>query len=76
MKRLVIVLAVAVLLGGALWFLQRLVVPKYITENEEGVLCSEYYDNAGGNDESHYPDIRCAQARQASHRPVMKINNV
>ena len=50
MKRLVIVLATAVLLGGALWFLQKLVVPKYITENEEGVLCSEYYDNAGGND--------------------------
>lgn len=33
-----------------LWFAQRLLVPKYISENEEGLLVKEYYDYAGDND--------------------------
>ena len=33
-----------------IWLLQCLLVPKYITENEEGVLAGEYYANAGNND--------------------------
>ena len=33
-----------------LWLLQRLLMPKYIEENEEGVLSGEYYENAGDND--------------------------
>ncbi len=49
-KKLIFVLAFLVFLVGALWFLQRLLVPKYILENEEGVLSGEYYDNAGDND--------------------------
>ncbi|MBR1757687.1 MAG: SGNH/GDSL hydrolase family protein [Lachnospiraceae bacterium] len=40
----------AVLLLLTLWLLQRLTMPKYIHENEEGVLAAEYYDNAGDND--------------------------
>ena len=39
-----------VALVAGLWLLQRLLVPKYIEENEEGVLSAEYYDNAGDND--------------------------
>ena len=48
--RLIKLLIVFVILIGILWLLQRLVVPKYIYENEEGVLSAEYYDNAGDND--------------------------
>ena len=44
-----IIIFLAVLLVS-LWLLQRLLVPKYIEENEEGVLSAEYYDNAGDND--------------------------
>ncbi len=33
-----------------LYVLQRLLTPKYIHENEEGVLAGEYYENSGGND--------------------------
>ncbi len=43
-------LLVAVCLLLTLGFLQRLMMPKYIHENEEGVLAGEYYDNAGDND--------------------------
>ncbi len=44
-----IILFLAALLVS-LWLLQRLLVPKYIEDNEEGVLSAEYYDNAGDND--------------------------
>ena len=50
MKRVFKCLIVLVFVVAALWFLQKLLVPKYIVKNEEGVLCGEYYDNAGGND--------------------------
>ncbi len=43
-------LCVVLVLVLALWFLQRLLTPKYIDENEEGLLVKEYYDYAGGND--------------------------
>lgn len=33
-----------------LWLFQCLVMPKYIHENEEGVLAGEYYKNSGDND--------------------------
>ena len=39
-----------VLIVAGLWFLQRLLMPKYISENEEGLLSGEYYANAGDND--------------------------
>ena len=44
-----IILFLAALLVS-LWLLQRLLIPKYIEDNEEGVLSAEYYDNAGDND--------------------------
>ncbi len=44
---LCITLAVCVLV---LWFLQLLLVPKYMEDTQEGALIAEYYDNAGGND--------------------------
>ena len=45
--RVGVFLAVLVL---CLWLLQRLLMPKYVEENEEGVLSGEYYANAGDND--------------------------
>lgn len=33
-----------------LWLLQCLLCPKYMTENPEGALIGEYYENAGNND--------------------------
>lgn len=33
-----------------LWFLQALLVPKYMESTQEGALISEYYRNAGGNE--------------------------
>ena len=50
MKRFLKAAVFTILLGLSLWLLQRLLVPKYIEENEEGVLSAEYYDNAGNND--------------------------
>lgn len=51
MKRKVIIsfVSLAVFVAG-FFMLQRLLVPKYVTENKEGALIREYYDNAGGND--------------------------
>ena len=49
-KRFFTVLIALCLLVGSLWFLQRLLTPKYIDDIIEGRLISEYYDNAGGND--------------------------
>jgi len=50
MKKFIRVAIFLTLLILCLWLLQRLLVPKYIEENEEGVLSAEYYDNAGDND--------------------------
>lgn len=33
-----------------LWLLQALLMPKYMSESQEGALIAEYYDEAGGND--------------------------
>lgn len=51
MKRKVIIsfVSLAVFVSG-FFMLQRLLVPKYVTENREGALIREYYDNAGSND--------------------------
>lgn len=35
---------------AVLWLLQMLLMPKYMTESQEGAIIAEYYDNAGGND--------------------------
>ena len=45
--RLWIVLVVGL---AILWFLQALLVPKYMESTQEGALISEYYCNAGGNE--------------------------
>jgi hypothetical protein len=50
LKVLLIVLATLAVLVLSLWLLQRLLLPKYISSNEEGLLVKEYYDYAGGND--------------------------
>ncbi|WP_434310051.1 SGNH/GDSL hydrolase family protein [Hominifimenecus sp. rT4P-3] len=49
-KRFLTILVVACLLVGGLWFLQKLLTPKYINDIIEGRLIADYYDNAGGND--------------------------
>ena len=43
---IILILCLAVILG----LLQRLLIPKYISENEEGRLAAEYYSYAGNND--------------------------
>ena len=50
MKRVIAAVLILVALVGCLWFAQKLLVPKYIVKNEEGVLAGEYYDNIGSND--------------------------
>ena len=50
MKKIIRGLLLTLGLVCSLWLLQRLTMPKYIEENEEGVLAAEYYDDAGGND--------------------------
>ena len=50
MKKIIRGLLLMLGLVCSLWLLQRLTMPKYIEENEEGVLAAEYYDDAGGND--------------------------
>ena len=37
-------------LGLAIWFLQALVMPKYMTETPEGALIGEYYRETSGHD--------------------------
>ena len=49
-KRIISIVICVVLLAASIWFLQKLLVPKYATTNEEGILSSEYYANAGNND--------------------------
>ena len=50
MKRVIAAVLILAALVGCLWFAQKLLVPKYIVKNEEGVLAGEYYDNIGSND--------------------------
>ncbi len=58
-KRLLAGLIIAAVLLCSLWFLQRLLSPKYANEIIEGRLISEYYDNAGGNDVIFVSDCEC-----------------
>ena len=58
-KRVIAIVLVAVILLGSLWFLQRLLQPKYINDIIEGRLIGEYYDNAGGNDVIFVSDCEC-----------------
>ena len=49
-KRISKTVICAVLLIATFFLLQKLLVPKYVTVNEEGILGSEYYADAGNND--------------------------
>ena len=50
-KKSIISLSAALCLClAALWFLQTLLVPKYMLTSKEGALIAEYYDHAGSND--------------------------
>ncbi len=48
-KKICIAISLVVCLG-ILWVLQALLMPKYMTDLEEGALIAEYYNNAGNND--------------------------
>ena len=50
LKGLLIAFGALTVLALSLWLLQRLLMPKYISTSEEGLLVKEYYDYAGGND--------------------------
>ncbi len=50
LKAVLIALAAVAVLVLSLWLLQRLLVPKYISSSEEGLLVKEYYSYAGCND--------------------------
>lgn len=50
MKRKVITALSLVVCLTLLWVLQALLMPKYMTESQEGALIAEYYDHAGNND--------------------------
>ena len=49
-KKVFKIILLAAIVIATLGLLQALLVPKYIEENEEGVLAGEYYANAGSND--------------------------
>ena len=49
-KRIVILTSTLLLCGILLYFLQALLVPKYMDNTKEGALIGEYYENAGSND--------------------------
>ena len=49
-KRVISLILVVCLTIGCLWFLQRLLTPKYINDIIEGRLIEDYYDNIGDND--------------------------
>lgn len=44
------IMAAVAVCGLLLWLLQCLLVPKYMGDNRDGALISEYYDFAGSND--------------------------
>ena len=50
MKRKILIAASCVIFLALLWLLQALLVPKYMTESQEGALIADYYDNAGNKD--------------------------
>lgn len=51
MKKKIALLTSALLVCGILlYFLQALLVPKYMDNTKEGALIGEYYQNAGNND--------------------------
>ena len=50
LKIVAAVLAVVIVTAGLLWLIQRLLMPKYIETNEEGLLVAEYYNYSGDND--------------------------
>ena len=58
-RRVIAIIVVAAIVIGSLWFLQRLLQPKYINDIIEGRLIEEYYDNAGGNDVIFIGDCEC-----------------
>ena len=50
-KKLFVIIAITlVCAAGILFLLQALLVPKYMTDIQEGAMIQEYYPNAGGND--------------------------
>ena len=52
MKKKSVILAVAALCAAAafMWLLQALLMPKYMSESQEGGMIGEYYAEAGGHD--------------------------
>lgn len=57
MKKAVIKLIIAVVVAAlVLAFLQKLVVPKFVTSIPEGSMVEEYYENAGSNDVIFFGD--------------------
>ena len=50
MKRKIIIALSLVVCLTLLWVLQALLMPKYMSESQEGALIAEYYDHAGNND--------------------------
>ena len=52
MKKKSVILTVAALCLAIafLWLLQALLMPKYMSESQEGAMIEEYYDQAGGHD--------------------------
>ena len=50
-KKLIIIIIITVLAAAAvLLFVQALLMPKYMSDIQEGAMIQEYYANAGGND--------------------------
>ena len=49
-KRIISIAAAVIVLAATFFLLQRLLMPKYISVNEEGGLAAEYYDNASADD--------------------------
>lgn len=50
MKKKIIIAASLVACLALLWLLQALLVPKYMSESQEGALIAEYYDDTHNND--------------------------
>lgn len=50
MKKKIIIAVSLVVCLALLWLLQALLVPKYMSESQEGALIAEYYDNDHNND--------------------------
>ena len=46
LKPIIIILGIVL----TLWLLQCILMPKYVSQNEEGILSQEYYDNIGDAD--------------------------